>query len=136
MSQLLLKLTFFSIKQNHITKHLKRLHLRHNWILWCSFGGMASLVSRLCLIIQSFVILQLCETINHKPSINRFRRFFLRKVNKNIQQKTRYEKLCTFLEWRHWSPIQNFVPSWKMIKTPQNLVGGSFSIKQTKYRKK
>ena len=54
-------------------------------------------------------------------AIKACRRFFLCKINKNIQKNVLNSKLF------------NFITLWKLIKVPQNLVQGPSSVKFRKY---
>ena len=70
-----------------------------------------------------------------KNTIKLCRRFFLQKVNKNIQKKTRSEMFCAFAGMTSLTSnlkLHNFITSEKLIKTPQNIVQGSFPVKLTK----
>ena len=64
------------------------------------------------------------------------KRFFINKNNKNIQRKSRMKCFVHSRVWRHSltldSKLCNFITSWELIKTPQNFLQDSFSIKSLK----
>ena len=70
-----------------------------------------------------------------KDTITLFRKFIFHKINKKFEKKTSGKMFCTFAGMTSLasnSKLCNFVTSLKLVKTPQNFVQGSFSIKLMK----
>ena len=81
---------------------------------------------KLCNFISSWKII--------KNTIKPCRRLLLHKINRNMQRKSR---LKCFVHSRYDvitlnSKLYNFITLWKLMKTPQNFLQGSFSVRLTK----
>ena len=69
-----------------------------------------------------------------KNTINFCWRFFLHKINKNMERKPGVKYFLTFAGMTSLtlnSKFSSFINSWKLIKTPQSFVWVSFYIKIT-----
>ena len=60
------------------------------------------------------------------------KKFFFHKINKNMQRKPGLKCYIHSRVWRHLRQIQNFIPSWELIKTSQNFVQAFLSVKSLK----